>query len=401
MLLHVDMDAFYASIEERDRPELVGRPVIVGGTPQGRGVVAAANYVVRKFGVHSAMPTTTALRLCPAAVVLPPRMSHYAGISEQIHDVMLRYTPLVEPLSLDEAFLDVRGTEQLFGPAVEVARRIKQDILHETRLIASVGVAPNKFLAKIASDLEKPDALVVVDPARIQQFLDPLPVGRLWGVGRVTGDALERIGVQTIGDLRRLPLELLTNQFGSQGEHFWKLAHGIDDRPVVPDREAKSISHETTFPADIRDREALRAWVVELSEHVGRRLRRQQLRGRTVQLKLRFPDFRTITRAVTLAQPTNATHEIAQSAAGLLESALPPRAVGIRLLGVGVSQFVRAGREQRSLFDDPATNKHEQLDATLDDLQSRFGSGAITRGSGLLHNAQHRPAPRPTTDPAG
>jgi DNA polymerase-4 len=271
MILHVDMDAFYASIEERDRPELVGRPVIVGGTPQGRGVVAAANYVVRKFGVHSAMPTATALRLCPQAIVVPPRMGHYAEISDQIREIFLRYTPLVEPLSLDEAFLDVHGTEQLFGPPVVVARRIKQDIWQETQLVASVGVAPNKFLAKIASDLEKPDALVVVDPDGVQQFLDPLPVGRLWGVGRVTGGTLERMGVVTIGVLRRLAPETLAEHFGSQGEHFWKLANGIDDRTVVPDREAKSISHETTFPADIRDRETLRAWVLELAEHVGRR----------------------------------------------------------------------------------------------------------------------------------
>jgi len=395
MILHIDMDAFYASIEERDRPELVGRPVIVGGTPQGRGVVAAANYVVRKFGVHSAMPTATALRLCPDAIVLPPRIGHYAEISEQIREVMLRYTPLVEPLSLDEAFLDVAGTEQLFGPAIEVARRIKYDIRRDTQLVASVGVAPNKFLAKIASDLEKPDALVVVDPDRIQQFLDPLPVGRIWGVGRVTGTALERIGVVTISDLRRLPVDTLRQHFGSQGDHFWKLAHGIDDRPVVADREAKSISHETTFPTDIHDREALRAWVFELTEHVGRRLRRHQLRGRTVQIKLRFSDFRTITRAVTLPTSTSSTHEIAQAAAGLLDSSLPQRAFAIRLLGVGVNQLVRPGREQQSLFGDPDVKKHEQLDATLDNLQSRFGSSAIQRGSGLLHNAQHRPEPRP------
>lgn len=400
MILHVDMDAFYASIEERDRPELAGRPVIVGGTPLARGVVAAANYVVRKFGVHSAMPTSRALRLCPVAIVLPPRMGHYAEASEQIREIFLRYTPLVEPLSLDEAFLDVRGTERLFGPPVDAARRIKRDILRETRLIASVGVAPNKFLAKIASDLRKPDALVAVDPERVQQFLDPLPVGRLWGVGRVTASVFDRMGVTTIADLRRRPPESLTSHFGSQAEHFWKLAHGIDDRPVVPDRVAKSISHETTFPSDIRDREILRAWVLELSEHVGRRIRRQQLGARTIQLKLRFADFTTITRALTLTHATDGTHDIAQAAATLLMQALPPGSASVRLIGVGVSQFHGGAHVEQSLFD-PADfdaaddDKHRQLDSALDQLHARFGTAAPQRASGLLHDVRHRPTPRP------
>src|SRR5262245_7164882 len=209
MILHVDMDAFYASVEERDRPELVGRPLIVGGTPQGRGVVAAANYAIRKFGVHSAMPTSKALKLCPQAIVIPPRLDYYAQISEQIREIFYRFTPLIEPLSLDEAFLDVTGSESLFGPSVEIGRRIKREIRESVHLVASVGVAPNKFLAKIASDLEKPDGFVVVDPAGVQAFLDPLPAGRLWGVGRVTGQALEQLGVQTINDVRKMPLEVL------------------------------------------------------------------------------------------------------------------------------------------------------------------------------------------------
>ena len=395
MILHVDMDAFYASIEERDRPELAGRPLIVGGTPQGRGVVAAANYAVRKFGVHSAMSTAVALRLCPHAIVMPVRMDHYASVSEQIRDIFLRYTPLVEPLSLDEAFLDVGGSAGLFGAVPEIARRIKQEICNETGLIASVGVAPNKFLAKIASYLRKPDALVVVDPQRIQEFLDPLAVGRLWGVGRVTGGVLENLGIHTIGDLRRLDQAALAAHFGSHGEHFWNLAHGIDERPVVPDREARSISHETTFAADIREVEALRAWLLELTEHVGRRLRRHRLRGRTVQLKLRFPDFRTITRAQTLPQPTDITHEIWQAAADLLERSLPSRFAGLRLLGIGVSGFERAGDVQPSLFADEDQQKQSQLDAVADDIQARFGSTALSRGSGLLHGARHRPTPRP------
>ena len=400
MILHVDMDAFYASVEERDRPELAGRPLIVGGTPEGRGVVAAANYVVRQFGVHSAMPTATALRLCPQALVLPPRMGHYAEVSEQIREILLRYTPLVEPLSLDEAFLDVTGSEPLFGPAPEIARQIKQTIHRELRLVASVGVAPNKFLAKIASDLEKPDALVVVEAARTQAFLDPLPVGRLWGVGRVTGGVLQQLGIGTIGELRQMTAETLRRHFGSQGEHFWRLAQGIDDRPVVPDREAKSISHETTFAADITDAEALRAWLRELTEHVGRRLRRYQLRGRTVQLKLRFADFRTITRAHTLPRPTNVTNTLWQTAAALLEHALPAGHAGVRLLGMGLSGFENRAQVQQSLFAEDVAQKQGQLDAVADQIQAKFGTAALRKASGLLHGARHRPTPRPETPPS-
>lgn len=395
MILHVDMDAFYASVEERDQPDLVGRPLIVGGTPAGRGVVAAANYVVRKFGVHSAMPTATALRLCPHAKVLPPRLDYYAEVSEQIRDIFSRYTPLVEPLSLDEAFLDVTGSEPLFGPAVEIGRRIKENIRREINLVASVGVAPNKFLAKVASDLKKPDALVVVDPAHVQEFLAPLPVGRLWGVGRVTGGLFDELGIRTIGQLRALGCEVLRQHFGQQGEHFWKLAHGIDDRRVVPDREAKSISNETTFAADINDPEVLRAWLLELTDHVGRRLRRHRMRGRTVHLKVRFADFRTITRAHTLARSTNVTSEIWQTAAQLLRRALPVSHLGVRLLGVGVSGLENPEQVQQDLFEDPSHEKNRQLDAVADQINAKFGAAGLSRGSGLLHNARHRPTPRP------
>jgi DNA polymerase IV len=391
MILHVDIDAFYASVEERDRPELVGKPVIVGGTPQGRGVVAAANYVVRKFGVHSAMPTSTALRLCPHAIVLRPRMDHYSAISAQIREILYRFTPLVEPLSLDEAFVDVTGSERLFGPSVEIARRIKRDILTETGLVASIGVAPNKFLAKIASDLEKPDALVVVEPGKEQEFLDPLPIGRLWGVGRVTGKAFEERGLRTIAQVRALPRETLQSLFGKSGEHLWQLAHGIDDRRVVPDREAKSISHETTFPVDLTDRETLRAWLMDLTVQVAWRLRQHRLRGRTVNVKIRFASFRTITRAKTLDAPTNVTEEIWRTAAELLEHALPQRHEGLRLLGIGVSNLNETGQTQKTLFPDETREKHTQLDQTLDQIRCRFGPDSLQRGSGFSHadNPQH------------
>lgn len=395
MILHVDMDAFYASVEERDNPALIGKPVIVGGTPAGRGVVAAANYVVRKFGVHSAMPTSKALRLCPDAIVLACRMEHYAQISQQIQGIFERYTPLVEPLSLDEAFLDVTGSRQLFGPADRIGMRIKQEIRTELGLVASVGVAPNKFLAKLASDLGKPDGFVVVDSQHVQDFLDPLPVGRLWGVGRVAGRELESMGVRTIGELGRLPAEALEERFGKSGRHLWELAHGVDERPVVPDREAKSISHETTFAADIDDTEALRAWLLELTEQVGRRLRRHRLRARTVHLKVRFADFRTVTRSETLAQPTDITHELWLTAAEMLANRLPARRLSVRLLGMGASNLDASDRWQRHLFDEPDREKHGRLDAAADRIKGLFGDSALGPASGLAHDAHHKPAPRP------
>lgn len=389
MILHIDMDAFYAAVEQRDRPELAGKPVIVGGTPAGRGVVAAANYVVRQYGVHSAMPTATALRLCPQAIVLPVRMTHYAAISRQIRNLFFRYTPLVEPLALDEAFLDVSGCEGLFGPAATIARRLKQEIKAETGLIASVGVAPNKFLAKIASDLEKPDALVIVDPAQVNAFLDPLPVGRLWGVGKVTDKTFQRLGIHTIGQLRMLSIETLRQQFGEAGEHFWQLARGIDPRRVVPDREAKSLSHETTFASDLTELVALRGWLLELTDQVGRRLRRQQRRARTVHIKVRFSDFRTITRSRTLAQATDVTREFWQAASELLTQALPPGRLtdrsGVRLLGMGVSGFAEHQAVQQLLFEEPDEQQHlkqRQLDRVADAVRARFGTAALRRGSG-------------------
>lgn len=389
MTLHVDMDAFHASIEERDRPELAGRPVIVGGDPDRRGVVSAANYVARRFGVHSAMPSAVARRNCPQAIFLRPNIEHYARVSRRIHEIFVRYTPLVEPLSLDEAFLDVTGSVSLFGPPAQIGRRIKQEIREQVRLVASVGVAPNKFLAKIASDLEKPDGFVVVEPDRVEQFLDPLPVGRLWGVGRVGDRSLQRMGISTIGQLRRLPIEVLRERFGSPGEQLWRLARGIDDRPVLPDHEAKSISHETTFAADVDDPEVLLAWLLELTEQVARRLRRHGLRGRTVQLKVRFADFRTITRNHTLPQPTNLTDEIWRAGAELLRSRLPRGHPPVRLLGVGVSGLDASPTTQQLLFDRQQRARQSQLDAATDAIRERYGRGAVRR-AGTMHKPGQR-----------
>ncbi len=395
MILHVDMDAFYASVEERDRPELRGQPVIVGGTPEGRGVVAAANYEARKFGVHSAMSAARALHLCPRAVVLPSRLNYYAEVSRGIREIFHRYTPLVEPLSLDEAFLDATGSEPLFGSSIEIGRRIKQEIHDQLQLVASVGVAPNKFLAKVASDLQKPDGFVVVDADRVQEFLDPLPVGRLWGVGRVTGQVLDRLQVKTIRDLRGLSLETVRQHFGEHGQHLWELSRGIDDRRVVPDREAKSVSHETTFAADIDDLEVLRAWALELTEQVARRLRRYHLQGRTVQLKVRFSDFQTITRSKTLSHPTNVTQEIWQATDEMLCGRLPAEHLAVRLLGVGVGGFEQPPQTQQPLFDKDEYAGQANLDEAADRIREKFGESALGRASRLLHQTKHTPQPKP------
>ncbi len=382
MILHVDMDAFYASVEERDDPSLAAKAVIVGGTAEGRGVVAAANYEARKFGVHSAMSAARAVRLCPHATFLRPRMDRYTEISRQVRSIFEEFTPLVEPLSLDEAFLDATGSEPLFGSSAEIGRQIKNRIRTDLHLVASVGVAPNKFLAKIASDLRKPDGFVFVEQAAVQEFLDPLPVGRIWGVGKVTGQVFDRLGIRTIGELRQLSLESLHQLFGSSGEHYWRLSRGLDERKVVPDREAKSISHETTFAEDIADSDELQAWLVELVEQVARRLRRHELKGRTVELKVRFADFHTITRSATLAEPTNITQELLVAGTELLRTKLPAGHSSIRLLGFGVKGFDDSGCSQRQLFDEPNRERQRQLDEVADQIAGKFGNAAICRGGG-------------------
>jgi DNA polymerase-4 len=381
VIIHVDMDAFYASIEERDQPELVGKPVIVGGSPDGRGVVAAANYAIRKFGVHSAMPTSTALRLCPQAIVLPVRMNHYAAISRQLREVFHRFTPLVEPLAFDEAFLDVSGSLKLFGEAEVIGHRIKNEIQQEVNLVASVGIAPNKFLAKLASDLDKPNGFVKVDPQRVQEFLDDLPVGRIWGVGKVTGKSFQQIGIKTIGQLRLLSREILDARFGPRsGEHLWKLARGIDDREVVPDRNAKSISHETTFATDINDKEALRSWLMELTEQVGIRLRRHKLRCRTVHLKIRYDDFSTFTRSQAVEEPTNSTDLLWRIAVKMLNERLPNRKLSIRLIGMGVSGIDTSTLKQKTLFDEETNETESKIDEVTDLIQEKFGNKSVSRG---------------------
>jgi DNA polymerase-4 len=378
-ILHVDMDAFYASVEQRDHPELRGQPVIVGGIG-GRGVVSAASYEARTFGVHSAMPMATAHRLCPRGNYLPVRMKHYAAISRQIREIFVSFTPLVEPLSLDEAFLDVSGCEALFGPAPDIARRIKSAIKTEVGLIASVGVAPNKFLAKLASDYGKPDGFVVLTPDRVAEFLAPLPVSRIWGVGPKGEKRLHSLGIHTIGQLAVLPEPVLIERFGEVGLAIGLLAHGRDNRLVVPDREAKSISTETTFAHDIGDRRVLRVWLLDLVDDLAGRLRREGLHARTVDVKIRSSDFRTRTRSVTLAEATNLTNVLWKTAAELFERSLSRDFLPVRLLGVGATKLVRDPCVQRGLFDDESREKQGALDQAIDAIREKFGSSAIRRG---------------------
>lgn len=386
-IIHIDMDAFYASIEIRDNPALAKLPVVVGGSATGRGVVSTANYIARKFGIHSAMPASQAVRLCPQATFIRPRMDHYASVARQIRSIFHDFTDQVEPLSLDEAFIDATGSQALFGDAVSIARQIKARIRSEVGLTASAGVAPNKFLAKVASDLQKPDGLVVVTDDQVQAFLDPLPVTRVWGVGAQTQKKLERLRVHTIGDLRGLSMEMLRSVVGVNCDHFYQLARGLDARVVVPDRDAKSISHETTFSQDISDRDALQAWLLDLCDQVARRMRRYDITGRTVHLKIRYSNFDTLTRSATCPEPTSATDELARMALEIFDRSQIDFQRGVRLLGMGVAQLSAHRPVQLSLFDQEERDKSQRIDRATDTIRDKFGSLAIRRASSV---SKHR-----------
>ncbi len=383
MILHIDMDAFYASVEQRDNPSLMGKPVVVGGSAEGRGVVAASSYEARKFGIYSAMSAFRAKQLCPQAIFVRPRIDYYATVSQQLRLIFEEFTPLIEPLSLDEAFLDVTGSEHLLGSATQIGQQIKLLVQERLHLTASVGIAPNKFVAKIASDLEKPNGFVVVMPDQVQAFLDPLPVERIWGVGKVTAQVFQRFSIATIGQLRQLSRETLTALFGSSGEHYWLLSHGIDDRPVVPDREAKSISNETTFSEDIHDIDHLKAWLVTLVEQVGRRLRNHERMGRTIELKIRFSDFKSLTRSKTLSRTTNITSELLEAGVELLSNRLPKNHLPVRLIGFGVSNLDHSAMKQLELFDETEREQQRSLDKVSDAIAGKFGKQAIHRAAGI------------------
>jgi len=381
-IIHVDMDAFYASVEQLDNPEFRGKPVIVGGSAEGRGVVSAASYEARKYGVHSAMPTAQAKRLCPHGVFLPVRGKRYVEVSRRIRGVFESFTPLVEPMSLDEAYLDVTGSERLFGPAPGIGRAIKEKIHADTGLTGSVGVAPNKFLAKVASDLRKPDGFVVVEAGEERGFLAPLPVTRLWGVGKKTAEELHRRGLRKVEDLQRLGRERMKGIFGETGEHLYDLACGIDESPVVAESDPKSISRETTFARDVTDPETVRRCLLELSEDVGRRMRKHGFYGRTVHLKVRFPPFRTVTRDQTLPFPSHSDGQIFGTALSLYEKTNRAREP-VRLLGVGMTGLARSLAGAQLLIFESDAERRSNLDRAIDRVREKFGDDVVRRGRSL------------------
>lgn len=384
-ILHVDLDAFYASVEQRDHPELRGKPILVGG-PAPRGVVCAASYEARPFGCRSAMPMVEAVRLCPQALVIPMRMERYAEASRSFFEVLDEFSPLVESLSLDEAFVDVAGSERLFGDGPEVARKIKDTVRSRIDLVASVGVAPTKFVAKIASDLQKPDGLCVVQPDELLDFLHPLPVSRLWGVGKVTFKKLDDVGLRTIGDVARYPVDLLRKRVGpAAGDHLAALARGRDPRDVVPDRRAVSIGHEETFAADFDRHADLEPVLRHQADRVAARLRKAERRARTVTVKVKYGDFKSVSRRLTLTDPTSDGSVIGSVAVDLVRQ-IPVdgdhgRERTVRLCGVAASNLEERDAPTQLTLDEPTRQRGEELGNVLDAIADKFGTGAIGRAS--------------------
>lgn len=375
-ILHVDIDAFFASVEQMDNPELKGKPVIVGGSTGLRGVVSTASYGARRFGVHSAQPMTEARRLCPQGVFLKVRMDRYQEVSRRIHEILSSYTPKVEPVSIDEAFLDVSGCQTLFGRSEDIARAIKIRIKKEIGLTCSVGVAPNKFLAKIASEMRKPDGLVVVREDEKKSFLVDLPVSKMWGVGKVTERKFQQMGLYTIGELRRVSLFQLKNIFGKFGARVYQLCRGIDDRVIISKRETKSISSETTFLHDIWRKELLEKTLQDLSAKLVNRLTSENLWARSIQLKIRFADFKTITRSSTYEEATNSLKLIWQRARELLDKKVDLSYGKIRL--IGLVAFNLSIHRQMDLF---ASEKTQRLRGAIKKIEKRYGGAAIRKGS--------------------
>ncbi len=379
-IIHVDMDAFFAAVEVLDRPELAGLPLVVGG-PGHRGVVCSASYPARAFGVRSAMPVAEARRLCPGAVFLPVRHKRYGEVSRRVFALFAEFTPLVEPLSVDEAFLDVTGCGRLFGPPEEIARQIRERIRAEVGITASAGVAQVKLAAKIASDLCKPDGLLVVPAGGVAEFLAPLPMGRLWGVGPAAQKDLARLGVKTIGDIARLDPKWLEQRFGKFGESVSRHARGLDDRAVTPPSAAKSVGREETFDRDVTDLDLAEKHLLYLSGRVARRLRRHGLKGRAVTLKVKYADFTLVTRSATLDRATDDACEIRAAVLSLL----PKTQVGarpVRLLGVSVSGLLLPGQaDQGLLFDEEARRRKAALNLALDRIADRFGEDSVLPGA--------------------
>ncbi len=382
-ILHVDMDAFYASVEQRERPATRGQPVIVGAGPKegrGRGVVAACSYEAREYGIHSALPISRAWQLCPQGVYLRPNGALYGKVSGQIMEILRRFTDLVEPISIDEAFLDVTGSARLFGDGEEIARAVKDRILREQELPCSIGVAGNKFVAKVASDANKPDGLCVVPRGEEKKFLASLPIRKIWGVGPKSEKRLQRWGVRTIGEIADRDQAFWVEKLGSHGTHLWHLSQGLDDRPVRASRGFKSLSHESTFEEDCRDPDKINRTLLALSEKVARRCRSHGLGGGCIRLKWRFADFSTFTRQRKVGEPTDDAHTIFRVALELCRDFLP-LAQAVRLVGVGISDFEKVeGASQPMLFEAPAQKKR-RLDASVDEITRRFGKQAVRNAS--------------------
>lgn len=384
VILHVDMDAFFASVEQLLHPEWRGKPVIVGADPRqgkGRGVVSTASYEARKFGVHSAMPISRAYRLCPHGIFVQPHGNVYSRYSRQIMEILHQFTPLVEAISIDEAFLDVTGSLHLYTSVEELGKEIKRKIKQKTGLSASVGIAPSKSVAKIASDYQKPDGLTIVSPDQVQSFLDPLPISKIFGVGKKTHQALEHLGIKTVKDLRLYPEEALRQKFGKMGVHLYHMARGTDSRKVETAAQVKSVSNEITFNEDQRDPGVVLNALLALSEKVGQRLRKKGLMGKTVQLKIRFSDFSTHTRQKTLSSHTNLTNEIFAMGKHLFEE-FETSGQAIRLIGIGTTHLINEEGRQLSLWD-IRNEKKVALEKTMDALQKKFGKGAVTHADTL------------------
>jgi DNA polymerase-4 len=378
-ILHVDMDAFFASVEVLADPSLRGKPVLVGYDGP-RGVVAAASYEARAFGCHSAQPMAVAKRNCPHAIVVPVHFDRYRTVSRHVFSIFESFTPLVEPLSIDEAFLDVTASQPIFGDAVTIARSLKTRIKSETGVTASVGVAPNKFLAKLASDMDKPDGLTVMTRDNLDTILPPLLIGKIWGVGPKTAAKLHGLGVKTFADLRRLDPDVLDRRVGAdEGEHFRRLAFGIDDRPVTPDREAKSIGQEQTFGVDVANPDEVRTVMLEQTEQVAARLRHHGLRARSVTVKIRFGDFQTVTRRTTMSEPTDATQPLWHAARELFDQ-WAREFKPVRLIGVTAGQLT-SDHAQLELFgaDAATTDRQRRLEAAVDAINQRFGKTTVRR----------------------
>ncbi len=379
-ILHGDLDAFFASVEQLDDPSLRGKPVVVGGSRHSRGVVSTCSYEARKFGIRSAMPAAQAYRLCPQAVFLPVNMPRYQEMSRQVFAILSRFSPIMEVLSIDEAFLDISGCFRLYESAEEIGRKIKEQVYSELGLIISVGISYNKFLAKLASDMDKPDSLRIITKSQAMEVLRPLPVSRIWGVGQKTEESLNKLGIKTIGDIQALPTGWLEARIGSAGRLFWELAHGIDQRTVEPEQERKSLGREETFPEDINDTTYLEKLIAQFAAELCRKLRQAGLQAASITIKLRYSDFKTITRSKTI-DPCDSDMIVTQVAGELLHHAYNGKRP-LRLFGLSLGHLSPvADLEQGNLFAAQSNADHKEIDLLMDEIRDRFGANAISRAN--------------------